>query len=113
MQVILAGGGASSRRDYMAGFECWMFAWPNQQSAITLLNMTEPEFTRRSFLRRTSAGVAGALVVDFAQRTDTDAREMPLRLEPSSLLGSCTRVDGPAVIPGAVWYEAQRENDGL
>jgi len=34
-------------------------------------------------------------------------------LEPASLLGSCTRVDAPAVIPGAVWYEAQRENDGL
>jgi hypothetical protein len=70
------------------------------------------EFTRRSFLRTASAGVAGALVVDFG-RTDARALGLPLRLEPASLLGSCTRVDAPAVIPGAVWYEAQRENDGL
>src|SRR5687768_15960636 len=32
---------------------------------------------------------------------------------PTGLTGSCARVDGPAVVPGATWYEAQRENDGL
>ena len=71
------------------------------------------ELTRRSFLRTASASVAGALVVDFGRPVDAGALGLPLRLEPASLLGSCTRVDGPSVIPGAQWYEAQRENDGL
>ena len=73
----------------------------------------EHEFTRRSFLRTTSAGVAGALVLDFGRPVDTGAFGLPLRFEPTSLLGSCTRVEGATVIPGATWYEAQRENDGL
>ena len=73
----------------------------------------EHEFTRRSFLRTTSAGVAGALVLDFGRPVDTGAFGLPLRFEPTSLLGSCTRVEGATVIPAATWYEAQRENDGL
>ena len=76
------------------------------------LNMNH-EFTRRSFLRTASASVAGALVVDFGRPVDAGAPGLPLRLEPASLFGGCTRVDGPSVIPGAQWYEAQRENDGL
>jgi hypothetical protein len=38
---------------------------------------------------------------------------LPLRLEPTALTPGCTRVDGPVVVPGAVWYEVQKENDGV
>src|SRR4029453_5418640 len=50
---------------------------------------------------------------DFGRPIAAAAFGLPLRFEPTSLLGSCTRVDGPSVISGAHWYEAQRENDGL
>jgi hypothetical protein len=72
----------------------------------------EHEYTRRAFLR-TSAGVAAALTLDLGRPAGAVAATLPLRLEPSSLLGSCTRADGPAILPGAVWYEALSENDGL
>jgi hypothetical protein len=36
-----------------------------------------------------------------------------MRLEPSALIGGCARVEGPAIIPDAIWYEAPREHDGL
>jgi hypothetical protein len=72
----------------------------------------EHEYTRRAFLR-TTAGVAGALTLDLGRPNGVAAAVLPMRLEPSSLLGACTRVDGPAIIAGAVWYEAPRENDGL
>ena len=72
----------------------------------------EHEYTRRAFLR-TSAGVAAALTLDLGRPAGAAAVTLPLRLEPSSLLGSCTRADGPAILPGAVWYEALSENDGL
>jgi len=75
--------------------------------------MNEHEFTRRSFLRTASAGVTGALVLDFGRPRDATALGLPVQFEPTSLLGACTRVDGPPVVPGAHWYEAQRENDGL
>ena len=71
------------------------------------------EYTRRTFLRTTTAGVAGALTLDLGWPAGAAAAALPMRLEPSALIGSCTRVDGPAIIPGAVWYEALRENDGL
>ena len=79
------------------------------------------ECTRRTFLRTATAGVAGALAVDLGPSTslgagrgvDAAAPALPLRLEPSALVGACARVDGPVIIPGAVWYEATRENDGL
>ena len=71
------------------------------------------EYTRRTFLRTTTAGVAGALTLDLGWPAGAAAATLPMRLEPSALIGSCTRVDGPAIIPGAVWYEALRENDGL
>jgi hypothetical protein len=69
--------------------------------------------TRRTFLCSATSGVAGALALDLGWPAGVVARALPLRLEPSVLAGGCARVDGPAVIPGAVWYEAQRENDGL
>ncbi len=72
----------------------------------------EHEYTRRAFLR-TTAGVAGALTLDLGRPNGVAAAVLPMRLEPSSLLGACTRVDGPAILAGAVWYEAPRENDGL
>ena len=61
------------------------------------------ECTRRAFLRATTAGVAGALALDLGQPAIGAApTSLPLRLEPSSLLGTCTRVDGPAIIPATV-----------
>src|ERR671919_485336 len=71
------------------------------------------DFTRRTFLRTVTPGVAGVLALDIGRPAGAAARELPLRLEPSGLTGGCARVDGPAIIPGAVWYEAPRENDGL
>ncbi len=69
---------------------------------------------RRTFLRTASAGVAGALTIDFGRSSDApSAAGLPLKLEPSSLLAGCTLVDGPAIIQDARWYEAQKENDGL
>lgn len=70
-------------------------------------------WTRRTFLRTASAGVAGVMTLDFGLPAEATAATFPLRLEPSSLLGSCTRVEAPAIVPGAVWYEAPNENDGL
>lgn len=72
----------------------------------------EHECTRRAFLRTAGAAAAGALVFDLGP-VPPGAQKLPLRLEPSALAGGCTRVDGPSIIPGAVWYEATRENDGL
>ena len=69
--------------------------------------------TRRTFLRSGATGVVGVLALDFGRGSAVAAQGLPLRLEPSALAGSCARVEGPSVIPGAVWYEAQRENDGL
>ena len=37
----------------------------------------------------------------------------PVRLEPVGLLGGCRRAAGPALVPGASWYEAFSEKDGL
>jgi hypothetical protein len=71
------------------------------------------DFTRRSFLRTVTTGVAGVLALDIGRPGGALARELPLRLEPSALTGGCARVDGPAIIPGAVWYEAARDGDGL
>jgi hypothetical protein len=69
--------------------------------------------TRRTFLRSATAGMAGVLALDLGAPGDAAAQALPLRLEPSALTGECARVEGPATLPGAVWYEAQRENDGL
>jgi hypothetical protein len=69
--------------------------------------------TRRTFLRTVTTGVAGVLALDIGHPGEVAARELPLRLEPSGLTGGCARVDGPAIIPGAVWYEAARDGDGL
>ena len=69
--------------------------------------------TRRTFLRSATTGVMGAVALDLGSPGAAAARELPLRLQPTGLTGSCARVDGPAVVPGATWYEAQRENDGL
>jgi hypothetical protein len=69
--------------------------------------------TRRSFLRSTAAATAGVLALDLGPPGSTAARALPRQLEPSDLTGSCARVEGPPVVPGAVWYEAERENDGL
>ena len=69
--------------------------------------------TRRTFLQTATTGVASVLAFDLGSPFDEGARVLPLRLEPSALAGECARVEGPALIPGAVWYEAQRENDGL
>ena len=71
------------------------------------------QYTRRTFLRSATGGVMGALTLDFGWQGAVARRELPLRLEPAALLGSCVRVEAPAIIAGAVWYEAQRENDGL
>jgi len=68
--------------------------------------------TRRVFLRSSGLGVGGMLAFDLGWAAGAQASE-PLVLEPSALLGDCARVDGPALVPGAVWYEASRENDGL
>ena len=73
----------------------------------------EHDCTRRTFLRSATTGLAGVLALDFGPPAGAAMRALPLRLEPSALTGGCARVDGPAVIPGAVWYEAQGENDGL
>jgi hypothetical protein len=70
-------------------------------------------WTRRRFLQSATTGFASVLAFDLGQPVEARGRELPLRLEPSALAGGCTRVEGPALIPGAVWYEAQRENDGL
>jgi hypothetical protein len=69
--------------------------------------------TRRAFLRAATSGVVGVLALDLGWPAGAAAPAVPLRLEPSGLTGGCARVDGPAIIPGALWYEAQRENDGL
>ena len=69
--------------------------------------------TRRTFLSSASTGVVGALALHFGRSIAAAGQPLPLRLEPSALIGGCTRVDGPAVMPGVVWYEAQREHDGL
>jgi hypothetical protein len=69
--------------------------------------------TRRGFLRSTTAGIAGVLALDLGSPARGAGRALPLQLEPSALTGSCARVEGPDLLPGAVWYEAQRENDGL
>jgi hypothetical protein len=71
------------------------------------------DFTRRTFLRTVTTGVAGVLALDIGRSGGAAAGELPLRLEPSALTGGCARVDGPAIIPGAVWYEAARDGDGL
>jgi hypothetical protein len=55
----------------------------------------------------------GVLALDFGCPLAAAAQGLPLRLEPSEMTGGCARVDGPGVIPGAVWYEAQTENAGL
>lgn len=82
-------------------------------SGRSVIKNDEHRFTRRSFLHAASAGVAGALTIDFGDRAYSSTVGLPLRFEPTSFLGSCTRVDDPPVIPGASWYQAQRENDGL
>jgi hypothetical protein len=69
--------------------------------------------TRRRFLQTATGGVASVLAFDLGFPVGVGGRELPLRLEPASLAGGCTRIDGPAVIPDGVWYEAQHENDGL
>jgi len=69
--------------------------------------------TRRAFLRTATTGFAGALILDLGRPRDAAATGLPLRLEPSALLGGCTRADGPAVIPDAVWYDAPAANGGL
>jgi hypothetical protein len=69
--------------------------------------------TRRRFLQTATTGLASVFAFDLGRPVGVGGRELPLRLEPSSLAGGCRRVDGPMVIPGAEWYEAQRENDGL
>src|SRR5215217_2855743 len=69
--------------------------------------------SRRTFLRTVTTGVASVLAVDLGGPVGDGGRELPLRLEPSALAGGCARVEGPALIPGAEWYEAHRENDGL
>jgi hypothetical protein len=69
--------------------------------------------TRRRFLQTATSGVASMLAFDLGGPVGDGGRELPLRLEPSALAGGCARVEGPALIPGAEWYEAQRENDGL
>jgi len=71
------------------------------------------DVTRRTFLRTVTAGVSGVLAFDVGRPGEAAAQGLPLRLEPSALTGSCARVDGPAIIPGAVWYEAARDGDGL
>jgi hypothetical protein len=73
----------------------------------------EHDCTRRTFLRSATTGVAGVLALDLGWPAGATVQGLPLRLEPSALTGACARVDGPVVIQGAVWYEAQRENDGL
>jgi hypothetical protein len=72
----------------------------------------EHDWPRRTFLRSAATGV-GVLALDLGWPAGTAAAGLPLRLEPSALTGSCARVEGPAIIPGAVWYEAPREDDGL
>jgi hypothetical protein len=74
---------------------------------------THDHCTRRTFLSSAATGVAGVLALDLGWPATAGAAALPLRLEPSALTGSCAPVKGPAVVPGAVWYEAQRENDGL
>ena len=69
--------------------------------------------TRRRFLQTATSGVASMLAFDLGGPVGDGGRELPLRLEPSALAGGCARVEGPALVPGAEWYEAQRENDGL
>jgi hypothetical protein len=70
------------------------------------------DVTRRTFLRSITTGVTGVLALDLGRPAAVAAR-LPLRLQPSALTGGCARVEGPAIIPGAIWYEAHRENDGL
>jgi hypothetical protein len=73
----------------------------------------EHDCTRRTFFRSITTGVAGVIALDLGRPAAATAPGLPLRLEPSALTGSCARVDGPAIIPGAIWYEATRESDGL
>jgi hypothetical protein len=73
----------------------------------------EHDCTRRTFLRSVTGVVAGVLALDLGRPAGAAARRVPLRLEPSALTGGCARADGPIIIPGATWYEAPRENDGL
>lgn len=73
----------------------------------------EHDCTRRAFLRTAAAGVAGAVVLDMGRPLAAAAAGLPLRLEPSALVGGCTRIEGPTIVPGALWYEAPRANDGL
>jgi hypothetical protein len=70
------------------------------------------DVTRRTFLRSITTGVTGVLALDLGRPAAVAAR-LPLRLQPSALTAGCARVEGPAIIPGAIWYEAHRENDGL
>lgn len=69
--------------------------------------------TRRTFLRSTGVGMAGVIALDLGSPPAAAGSGLPLRLEPAGLSGSCTRVEGPPVVPGAVWYEAGSEQDGL
>jgi hypothetical protein len=69
--------------------------------------------TRRTFLRSATAGMAGVLALDLGSPATAAGRALPRQLDPSDLTGGCARVDGPDLVPGAVWYEAGRENDGL
>jgi hypothetical protein len=73
----------------------------------------EHDCTRRTFLRSTTLGVAGVLAFDLGELAAGAASALPLRLEPSALTPGCTRIDGPVVVPGAVWYEVQKENEGV
>jgi hypothetical protein len=67
-------------------------------------------WTRRRFMITTSGLLSVPLVVD--PRTAA-ADGLPLTLEPQAFVGTCTRVQGPNLVPGAVWYVAQTEKDGL
>lgn len=53
------------------------------------------------------------MALDLGWPASGSASGLPLELEPSALAGACRRVDGPAIVPGATWYEAGSERDGL
>lgn len=74
---------------------------------------TPDDPTRRSFLRTGAAGMAGVLALDLRVPTGRAAAALPLTLEPPAPTGTCARVDGPALLDDAAWYEAPHENDGL
>jgi len=70
-------------------------------------------WTRRQFVFTAAAALSAPRAARSVEAQPVPGSALPLTVEPESFVGTCSRVQGPALVPGAVWYEALDEEDGL